>query len=353
MQCDIFCSCLGSSWKLLCEASWVGQGSGNIGSCCSHKLTRSREEGFSDQRVQQHIPYFIPRVILSAKSLCPFLFREQFRFLLSPPASGLHAHFTEQLKWTSLEPRSSQSSEDQNTEPLVFSSTPSPSSSSDSHPHQPGVLSESQVFLPGAGLAKKLYKERYLVGTFWWRTLWIKNNVMLIKKFQCTKSLWRERIIWIICLSQSVHYSEVLSRKRCNNDCMMTFSVITPSPSPSNSGLLGISLVLIVGFCVQGDNIQDAVSMAGWLDSWIHISKEVRKLASWVCLIIVDTLGPEIWQNVGFCRIMQVLVRGGHSPGLGVWCMADQVPQPYFKNIDQWMPSTETLLLQLIINIIR
>lgn len=141
--------------------------------------------------MQQHIPYFIPQVILSAKSLCPFLFREQFRFLLSPPASGLHAHFTEQLKWTSLEPRSSQSSEDQDTEPLVFSSTPSPSpsSSSDSHPHQPGVLSESQVFLPGAGLAKKLYKERYLVME---NTLNKEHNVMLIKKFQCTKSLKRE-----------------------------------------------------------------------------------------------------------------------------------------------------------------
>ena len=74
--------------------------------------------------------------------------RDQFRFLLSPLASDLHHIFTQQLKWKALEPRSEQQD----------LSDPAPSSSSSSL--QEGVLSEGQVFLPGAGLVKRLYKER-------------------------------------------------------------------------------------------------------------------------------------------------------------------------------------------------
>ena len=42
------------------------------------------------------------------------------------------------------------------------------------------------------------------------------------------------------------------------------------------SALLGIRAVVMVGFCSQGDNIQDAVAMAARLDSWIGLKKDVR-----------------------------------------------------------------------------
>lgn len=32
----------------------------------------------------------------------------------------------------------------------------------------------------------------------------------------------------------------------------------------------------MIGFCAQGDNIQDAVAMAGRLDNWIGLKKEVK-----------------------------------------------------------------------------
>ena len=43
------------------------------------------------------------------------------------------------------------------------------------------------------------------------------------------------------------------------------------------SGVLGIRSVVMVGFCAQGDNIQDAVAMAGRVDDWIGLRQDARK----------------------------------------------------------------------------
>ena len=40
------------------------------------------------------------------------------------------------------------------------------------------------------------------------------------------------------------------------------------------SNLLGIRLIVLIAFCTQGDNIQDAIVMAGHIDKWIGISKK-------------------------------------------------------------------------------
>ncbi|CAI8019368.1 Proteasome assembly chaperone 2 [Geodia barretti] len=67
------------------------------------------------------------------------------RYVLSPSvSSSLHSHLSEDLDWSSLEPRSSSSS---NTAPTTSQETDG----------TPGVLDKSQLFFPGSGLAKKLY----------------------------------------------------------------------------------------------------------------------------------------------------------------------------------------------------
>lgn len=74
-----------------------------------------------------------------------------FRFLLSEWSSELNADFTERLKWQALEPRTS------------TNGLRSCDSSSGSHdpppPTPPGVLTASEIFLPGSGFAKLLYTE--------------------------------------------------------------------------------------------------------------------------------------------------------------------------------------------------
>lgn len=39
---------------------------------------------------------------------------------------------------------------------------------------------------------------------------------------------------------------------------------------------VGVRMVLMVAFCNQGDNIPDAVTMAGRLHRWMNINKAVR-----------------------------------------------------------------------------
>lgn len=39
--------------------------------------------------------------------------------------------------------------------------------------------------------------------------------------------------------------------------------------------LVGVRLVVMVAFCIQGDNIQDAITMAGRLHSWMDINQKV------------------------------------------------------------------------------
>ena len=72
--------------------------------------------------------------------------REPFRFLLNKDASDLYNHFTDHMKWASLEPRPQEAE--------LSSSAPRKATS------LPGVLDETQVFLPGSGIAKKLYSLR-------------------------------------------------------------------------------------------------------------------------------------------------------------------------------------------------
>ena len=62
-------------------------------------------------------------------------------------AADLCPHFTEGLKWKVLEPRAARPDQESETTPLPVSD-------------KDGVLPEEFVFLPGSGLAKRLYRER-------------------------------------------------------------------------------------------------------------------------------------------------------------------------------------------------
>ena len=133
--------------------------------------------------------------------------REPFRFLLSHDASELNEHFTQHLKWTSLEARPR---EVENASSTLTS--------------LPGVLDESQVFLPGSGMTKKVYSLGCVV---------------------------------------SVHVNDV-----CAVSGLRLIACVVGYSSSRN-----LRMIVLIVFCSQGDNIQDAVALMEHLDQWISITQ--------------------------------------------------------------------------------
>ena len=112
--------------------------------CCWPVLMLTRE-GTHKSEGKRNRQYYWCVVIHCWSS--SFGCRQPFRFLLNNSASELYDHFTNHLKWASLEPRPHGSEHEEE-----------PASSTRS----PGVLDEQQLFLPGSGITKKLYSFRYI-----------------------------------------------------------------------------------------------------------------------------------------------------------------------------------------------
>ncbi len=84
-------------------------------------------------------------------------YSEPYRFLLTPEARDLYTPLTMDQGWNLLEPRN----EDEGSASSVG---------------QDGVLSESQLFLPGSGLAKILYSQ--------WSVLTVCFSCVTVAYFQ-------------------------------------------------------------------------------------------------------------------------------------------------------------------------
>ena len=92
------------------------------------------------------------------------------------------------------------------------------------------ALDESQLFIPGAGLTKKLYVERYAL----------------------TEAYVHALVTSLSCFSAAA----------------------------------GVRLVVLIAFCSQGDNIPDATGLASYLDEWLLLKSQLGK----VCVITARTL---------------------------------------------------------------
>ena len=101
------------------------------------------------------------------------------------------------------------------------------------------------------------------------------------------------------------------------------------------SGVLGIRLVVMVAFCIQGDNIQDAVAMGNRVDSWMDINRKVSSIPS---LLPPSLLPPSLPPSLQASQANKHKINDSLAAGEREvpWQFRSEVVNSQFLELDVW-----------------